>query len=801
MKLRLLGILGLLFPLAMSAQKVVVKDAESGKILPLVSLYDEGLNIFVSTDSLGTAELSSFTDAQTIVFHTMGYNDKVMSYSQLEAQKFLVLLEPKSFPIGEVRISASRWGNAGGDMPKKVASIPSENITLYHAQTAADLLGTTGEVFIQKSQQGGGSPMIRGFSANRLLYVVDGVRMNSAIFRSGNLHNVISLDPYAMSSTEVLFGPNSALYGSDAIGGVMNFTTHHPTYRNENQKAVRVNLLSRYATANEEKTIHADVEYRTGKFASTTSYSYTSYGDLKMGKYGPDDYLRNTYVVRENGEDVEVENDDPRVQIPSGYDQYNLMQKFRYRLSDEWDLNYGFHFSESSNLERYDRHLRTKNGEPRYGEWYYGPQRWMMHNLNLHQSHHGKLYDEVDLIAAYQLFEESRINRNFNDNERSKNYEKVDAYSFNADFKKEFSPRHKLNYGAEAVLNVVDSRGVLQDIETNTSETGPSRYPQATWSSLAIYAKDRYQFNEKLWLEASARLNSYLMKADFDTTFYPFPFTKAKVNHSALTGGLGLVYKPGQHWVFNLTASTGFRAPNVDDLGKVFDSEPGSVVVPNPDLESEYAYNLELGISKAISDFARFEVHGFYTYLDNAMVRRDYTLNGQDSIVYEGEMSKVQAVQNAAYAYVYGIQAGVEVQLARNLKFLGQYNWQKGEEELDDRTMAPSRHAAPMFGTARLSYLLKGWNVQCFANYSGEVAYEDLPSSEQSKDYMYAKDADGNPYSPSWYTINLSASGTLYKNIGLTVGVENLTNQRYRPYSSGIAAAGLGASVALQYRY
>ena len=130
--------------------------------------------------------------------------------------------------LEEVVVAVSRWHQNIYSEPVKVTRLGFDEMNSYNPQTSADLLNLSGEVFVQKSQYGGGSPMIRGFATNRLLYSVDGVRMNTAIFRSGNIQNVISLDPFAISSTEVLFGPGAVSYGSDAIGGVMVFSTLSP---------------------------------------------------------------------------------------------------------------------------------------------------------------------------------------------------------------------------------------------------------------------------------------------------------------------------------------------------------------------------------------------------------------------------------------------------------------------------------------------------------------------------------------------------------------------------------------------
>jgi hemoglobin/transferrin/lactoferrin receptor protein len=228
----------------------------------------------------------------------------------------------------------------------------------------------------------------------------------------------------------------------------------------------------------------------------------------------------------------------------------------------------------------------------------------------------------------------------------------------------------------------------------------------------------------------------------------------------------------------------------VDDVGKVFDSEPGTVTVPNPDLQAEYAYNVDVSIAKVIADVVKLDLTGFYTILTNALVRRDYTFNTLDSIVYNGEMSRVQAIQNAAVANVYGLQAGVEVKLPMGFGLSSDFNWQVGREELDNGEISPSRHAAPWFGVSRLSYRYKTLTLQLNAQYSGAVKFDDLPEEEQNKQEIYAVDDNGNSWSPSWYTINFKASYQFLNHFTVSAGVENLTDQRYRPYSSGIVAAG-----------
>ncbi len=356
---------------------------------------------------------------------------------------------------------------------------------------------------------------------------------------------------------------------------------------------------------------------------------------------------------------------------------------------------------------------------------------------------------------------------------------------------KELTDKANLYYGAEVVLNKVGSTGTTENILTGVSLPDASRYPDgSTWNSYGAYVTYKNRFNPRYILQTGIRYNYVTLDAEFDNTYYQFPFKTAEMRTGALTGSAGLVWHPQSDWQINMNLSTGFRAPNVDDLGKVFDSAPGSVVVPNPDLKPEYAYNAELGLVKVFGTTAEFDLTGFYTYLDNALVRRDYTLNGSDSIMYDGTMSHVQAIQNAAYAHIWGIEADVNINFTGYFNFRTQLNYQQGKEEDDAGNVTPLRHAAPWFGKTELSFKKDKLGASIYALYNGEVAFSDLSPSEYEKDYLYAKDADGNIYSPSWYTLNLKLSYRLFDNVEAYLGVENITDRRYRPYSSGITAAG-----------
>jgi hemoglobin/transferrin/lactoferrin receptor protein len=654
---------------------------------------------------------------------------------------------------------------------------------------------------VQKSQLGGGSPMIRGFSTNRLLLSVDGVRMNNAIFRGGNVQNVISIDPFSIQNTEVILGAGSVIYGSDAIGGVMNFYTKKPQHSLTDTLLFESNILARYSSANNEKTSHLDLNFGYKKWAFLSSISYTDFDDLQMGKYGSDDYLRPEYVSTTNGIDEVVSNSNPEEQKFTGYNQINFMQKAQYKYDEKTTLDIGLHYSATSDYPRYDRLIRYSSGQLRSAEWYYGPQKWFMGNFQLTRlSSSSSLHDKVKFSAAYQNFQESRIDRNLYSEYRRERKENVDAISGNVDFEKSLSDTSKVFYGLEYIYNHVGSHAKEENILDNSSQSIATRYPDnSTWQSMAAYLSFKYKPNSKFTFQSGVRYNHILINSDLsdNNAYYNLPFDNADINTGAVTGTAGISWVPNAIMQWKLNASTAFRAPNIDDVGKIFDSEPGSVVIPNSNLKPEYAYGGELGTTLNFNGVLILELDTYYTYLDNALVRRNFKVNGQSEIMYDGEMSNVQAIQNASKAWIYGFEAGVKINFSERFKLLSQYSIVGGTEEDENGVEVPVRHVAPAFGNTHLIWKSKKLKLDAFVNYNGELSNNQLAPS--LADYLFAQDKNGNSYSPSWYTLNFRSQVQLNPKTTITASLENITNQRYRTYSSGIAAAGTNLILSVKY--
>jgi len=784
------------------AQKIQVLSQQTGGAIPGVALFNKDKSKSAITNFDGFADISSFNQDERITFQHIAHAALWQTKSQILTANGQVFLITDASSLDEVVLSVSKFGQKKRDIPQQIVSVTSDDVLFRNPQTAADLLQSSGQVYVQKSQLGGGSPLIRGFSTNRLLIAVDGVRFNTAIFRGGNVQNIISIDPFAVARTEVILGPGSVVYGSDAVGGVMNFYTKKPVFSFKQGTTFSGNTTLRYATANKEKTGHFDFNIGAKKWAFLTSVTYSDFDNLRMGSHGPDDYLRTQYVETLNGVDTVVQNQNPKIQRPTAYSQINTMQKVRYMPNNNWNFDLGLFYTTTTDYPRYDRLIRTSNDALRSAVWDYGPQQWFSGNLQIQNTPQtNTFFDKSAFTLSFQHFTESRSDRDFGAPFLYKTQEKVAAYTTAWDFEKKIK-KAKLNYGVEYIFNKVGSRGLKTDILSGTSQQDVSRYPDgSSWQSLAGYMSTQFALAENISFLGGLRYSHIIVAAQFDTSLFALPFTEATINTGALTGTAGVTWNPNQTLGWRLNFGTAFRAPNIDDIGKVFDSEPGSVVVPNPDLKPEYAYNGDLGVSLNFENKIKLDFAGFYTILEDALIRRDFSLDGESQIVYQGELSTIQAIQNASRAQVYGFEAGLEFAFSKAVKLSSQYNITKGFAQDQQGTKQALRHAAPAYGNTHIVYKKEKLTLDVFAVYNGQFDFEDLAPSQQNNAFLYAADQNGNPYAPKWYTLNFSGQYKFSKAFQLTATLENITDQRYRPYSSGLSAPGRNLIIAATYTF
>ncbi|MEC9186440.1 MAG: TonB-dependent receptor, partial [Bacteroidota bacterium] len=239
-------------------------------------------------------------------------------------------------------------------------TITKEKILNSDYSTSADILLLTDGVTIQKSQGGGGSPIIRGFEANRILLMIDGVRMNNAIYRNGHVQNSLTVDPFIIEDFNVIYGPSAVTYGSDAIGGVINYTTIKPKLSNKKDTTLeKIRLITRLNKGADELTNHIDFNFSQQRWASFSSLTFKQFGDIVMGgnrRHGYADWGKLPYYVDHVlGSDSLIENPNPNNQLDIGYNQIDITQKFLFKPTQHLEISTNSQLSTSSNIQRFDQ--------------------------------------------------------------------------------------------------------------------------------------------------------------------------------------------------------------------------------------------------------------------------------------------------------------------------------------------------------------------------------------------------------------------------------------------------------------
>ncbi|MFM7301363.1 MAG: TonB-dependent receptor plug domain-containing protein, partial [Crocinitomicaceae bacterium] len=344
----------------------------------------------------------------------------------------------------------------------------------------------------------------------------------------------------------------------------------------------------------------------------------------------------------------------------------------------------------------------------------------MLTAYTLELTNKNKFYDNARVIIGYQSIEESRMDRRFGKDLLNHRIEKLDIATFNADFAKKIG-KHELRYGLDAYINFVKSTAFVKDIVQDTIGKLNTRYPDggSTMNAFAAYATHTWELSDKLIINDGIRFSQVGLTAKFDDkTFFPFPFNTINQNHSAVNGNIGLIYLPINDLRITATGSTGFRAPNVDDLAKVFESVPGKVVVPNPNLKSEYSISAELGVNYRFAKSVNVGANAYYTLLTNALTVQNSTYEGQDSIDYDGSLSQVMTTTNAGRAYVYGFEGFVTGELGDFFSIIATVNYTYGRIKTDSIPY-PLDHIPPVFGKIGLTYHVDKFKAELFSNYSG----------------------------------------------------------------------------------
>ena len=801
------------------SQKIKIIDKHTGKSIRNVTVYNEKSTINLSSDSEGFVDVSVFKKNENILFSHISYEPQKIKKTILQKQKMVVFLNKQSAQLDEIVLSVFKKSEKTNRIAEQIAVVSSKEIQKISPQTSADLLATIPGIKVQKSQFGGGSPVIRGMESNRVLLVVDGVRMNNAIYRKGHLQSSISVAPNMLDKTEVVFGPSSVLYGSDALGGVIHYYTNTPKLSVEEE--VKSQFFSRFSSVNQEITSHVSAELRFSNWASLTSISFSNFGDLQSGSrrsHGFKDWGKVFYYSENrygNYTENPTVNPRPEVLKNTGYHQTDFLQKFFIPLSKNTELKINLQYSTSSNIPRFDRLIEFKNNSLKFAEWNYGPQNRFLLSSQFLIHPNKKWLESGSITGAYQQIKESRIQRKFNSLDRSFREELVNVFSVNGDFSVSLTQDKKrvLSYGFEFTYNDVTSKSfgktlVVSNGQINGSSSGfkvQSRYPDggSNYLSSSAYIAYRQDLNSKTTLNTGLRFtNTTLHALWLDQTFIHLPETNVTAVNSAVTATIGYVYRPGKNWQLNSVVSSGFRSPNIDDIGRVREKS-GNISVPNIHVNPEFAYNVEIGLQKYFND-KKFRVGAnvYYSLLDN-YIQRDFVYNTDGSkkqVQFDGEFGNAITNQNKGTAYVFGYTLSYLGKISSTINSSGFITYTKGRTY---DTKEPMSSIPPLFGRVEINYKKDKIEFGAALKFNSKKNIEDFNITEGIDNHDLTPIVDPNAIldsdkyygSPSWMTIGLTSNYLLSDTFSIQARLDNIFDEHYIEFASGISAPGRNASI------
>jgi hemoglobin/transferrin/lactoferrin receptor protein len=740
----------------------------------------------------------------TVLLFLMG-----MVHAQVDAIKSADTVDIESFD--EVLVSSQRFQQKRKETPRQIEVVSAKRLSELQPATLGDALINTGQVFVQKSQMGGSSPVLRGFEASRVLMVIDGVRMNNATYRAGHLQDIITIDPFILDRMEVNFGAGSTLYGSDALGGVIYIKTKDATL---GKFFVKPSATVRYQSASNSVIGNVGLKVQSAKVGLLLSATRSQFGDLRSGSKNYSDWdtfgFLPRYVGQVNGRDTVLPNDDPQRQKGTGYAQTDLFAKV-FTKTGKIEHTVNFQKSMSDVIPRYDRMSEFRNGKPVYGRWDYSPQN---REYISYMAKAGSEDHHTRLTLAQQRTEVGRVTRNFGLEMERTQRDAVRMRTVNLDRHDRLSASFTLNSGIEMVWNEVTSVGINKNISTLAETATKARYSDSGASTRmhSAFAQGIYKMAKTgTVIQGGVRVSKYSLEALFSKANpWKLPYQSISFATTTPSYDLGLTQQLKKGLLLKASVNQAYRNPNVDDMTKVFDSKPGAkLLVPSADLKAERSTTVDLGVLWRKDRSFAIEAGVFSSAVKNLLLDQPGTLNGEDSLLYDGRMTPVYQLKNVAVGEISGLYLNAKVRLVKALWFSGSVTQTKGIYRLNEvADEQPLDHIPPVYGQASLRWNGQGWFAEAQCLFNGMKKAEDYSSSgedNQDKQPIGLADINGDGkadgFNPAWQCWNIRGGYQHRSGLSAALAIENLLDLHYRYFASGMSAAGRSVNLSITYQF
>lgn len=792
---RLVTVLLFFSSLPLSAQTLRVIDNMTGKPLRQAAIFIPDHGRFLETNEQGQAIITGLKDNDSLIIYYPSYSTERIAVSQLPALNYTIALHKRGMKgnySNKTRDSLSKFQYASF---QKTDAISTDSIRLLNPQTIGDALEQTGKIFIAQDYPSGERITLRGSSGNRVLIMVDGVRINNGINPGVRGSSFPAIHPEMIERADIFYGAGNVRYGSDALGGTVELTTKKANLSGGKTTIKTGDALLRFANANQEKAGGFSYLVSKKKFGSVSALYYSSFGEERIGSLRPSSQGKwgqnEFYTDRPGAADIIKANANPNLLHGTQYSDLHALQKFLFAADSNRVIGLNFQYARVSPVNRYSRLSEWDRDTPVYSLWQYGPSSHFIASMTGDIRLRSFLMDEIHLNFSSQFITQSFSVRHFGDSIRYSERDKIQASAITVHCIKNLSRKNQLEYGAETNLSTVFSSADADDIIHQKSLLTFSWYPDggSNMNIFAFYLADKWNVSKKLTSTAGMRFSRVMLDADFnDTARLPIPMPTIRKRFSGINGNIGLAYFPSESWKISALFSSGFRAPDLNEIAKI---EPmaSRVILPNIDLKPESTYNAEIRLEKAISGTFHIGVTGFYAFLKDPISPIPPTHYLDDGLIVYGRRMVVLMNANGKDAQIFGTEISAGWELSKNISISTSATYTSGRAANSAAAGMP-----PFYGQSAIRLNEGKFRGSFYAEYNGWKRLNDYNSSEY-ENLLYALSGKG---APPWYTLNFCGEYTLGQYVTIQAGIKNMLDMHYRPYSSGISAPGRNIYAALR---
>jgi outer membrane receptor protein involved in Fe transport len=700
-----------------------------------------------------------------LIYRVKVRSGEISDLGQIQLQDQVMELE------GTV-VTATRSERSLEDVSNSANVVSRLAIRERNPKTSAEALREETGIFVQKTNHGGGSAIIRGLSSNQILLMVDGIRLNNSTYRLGNHQYLTTVDYNMLDKIEVVRGPTSVLYGSDALGGTINLITRRPPVsRNNTLLQYNVGLSARHATADSEKSGRVEGALYNHKIAFMGGFSWKNFGDLRRGKNSDHPQLENST----NG----------LLQSPSGYEACDADAKLFYEPAPNQHLLFAYQYAKQMDVPRYDKYESGDNNL-----WLYSPQNRTLAYLQYANELEYRFLSNLRITASFSRQEEGRNTQKEPASEITRELDDVHTYGFNLQLNSNFK-NHLLTYGLEVYWDHVNSERKFEEPATGTVTPGiRGRYPDgAEYRSFGMFLQDEWFLNTRVIVTPGLRYSYF--NTEFTTPFdsgAAVNLGAVRQNFQALTGSLGLLCKLNPFLSLSANIAQAFRAPNLSDLAKLGESKGTIFEVPNTGLEPEKMFSADLGI-RFYSERLHASVVGYYARIYDILASVDATYNNSPVIVRGQDTLKVKRKENVGNAYISGVETALHYRFYHSLSFYGNFAYTYGQ----NRTVnEPVGGIPPAFGTMGLR-----WDHgRYYADFFTRLAAKQNRLSADDQDDPRIPEGG----TPAWQIYTFRSGIKLLDLLYFQFSVENVFDVNYREHGSGINSPGRNFVFEVQLR-